>query len=615
MKKTQSLSTKHPAGMCDAGSLRRLRNCGVLIIIACTLSLAAMAQGAPITNADAARFLEQATFGPTANDIAHLQAVGFDGWLNEQFNMPLPTDYIYDLTCPTDTGRCPDQPPTGCGGGTTCNRDNYTMYQLQTRFFNRALNSPDQLRQRVAFALNQILVISAQDATLNRLNRMQPYVGVLEYDAFTNYGVTFDNSGSPVGGLLYDITVNAGMGRYLDMVNNNKNAPNENYAREILQLFSIGLNKLNQDGTPILDDSGNLVPTYSQDTITNFARVFTGWTFQVQPDPPEAGYVNYEDPMRVGSENNHDRNAKTLLDHGDPSCSPPGNENALPELQEALTCIMTSPYVAPYISKNLIQHLVTSNPSPTYVADVANAFTTGTFTDTNFTGTTFSGGTGTGDMQAVIAAILLDPEARGDSAPNAYYGHLREPVLFITNMLRDFGTSDSTSDYSLSDMLLPGTNQPPALQMDEDVYRSPTVFNFFPPGFQIAGENNCGASGTDPCLGPEFNIQSTATSLARINLAQEIVFHEMTTNALTRPTGTWIDENTLIALNTPDNPATLVATLNGQMMHGAMTQAMNDRIVTAVQAVTDPDPATQALKRAREAVYLIATSSQYNVER
>ncbi len=596
MKIDKSGSEKHPAGVCDARRARLLRNCGVLMILACTLPLAAIGQGAPITNPDAARFLEQATFGPSAADIAHLQAVNFDGWLNEQFNTPPPNDYIPMENCPTSTGRCPDQPPTGCGGGTACNRDNYTMYQLQWRFFNRAFNAPDQLRQRVAFALNQILVISAQDGTLNRLNRMEPYVLVLDQDAFGNYGQ-----------LLYDMTLNPGMGRYLDMVNNNKNAPNENYAREILQLFSIGLNKLNPDGTPILDGSGNFVPTYSQDTITNFARVFTGWTFQVQPDPPEAGYVNYIDPMRVGNENNHDRLAKTLLDHGDPSCSPPGNEDAAPELQEAINCIMTSPYVAPYISKNLIQHLVTSNPSPTYVSDVASAFASGTFTDVNYTGQTFSGGTGPGDMKAVIAAILLDPEARGDSAPNAYYGHLREPVLFITNLLRDFNTSDSSTDYVLGDLFLPSD-----VQMDEDVFRSPTVFNFFPPSFQIAGENSCGASGTDPCLGPEFNIQSTATSLARVNIAEEIVFHQMPTNA-NRPMGTWLDENTLLSL--PTDPQMLVDTLNGQMMHGTMSTDMNSRIVSAVSGITDPDPTMQALKRAREAVYLIATSSEYNVGR
>ena len=549
---------------------------------------------AQVSQPDAARFLEQATFGPTPDLIAHVQDVGFAGYLNEQFAMPLPTDYVPMETCPTSTGRCPDQSPNGCGGGTACNRTNYTMHDLQQRFFNRALNSSDQLRQRVAFALNQIMVISAEDGPLNRLNRMQPYLQVLDNDAFGNFR-----------GLLYDITLNAGMGRYLDMVNNNKNAPNENYAREIMQLFSIGLNKLNPDGTPMLDDQGNFQPTYTQDTITNFARVFTGWTFEVQPDPPESGYVNYIDPMRVGNENNHDRNAKTLLDHGDPSCSPPGGENALPELNEALDCIMSSPYVAPYISKNLIQHMVTSNPSPNYVLDVSTAFGTGSYTDPA-TGQSFGSGN-PGDMQAVIAAILLDPEARGDVAPNADYGHLREPVLWITNLLRAFNTGDSTTDYVLGEQFLPSD-----IRMDENLFRSPTVFNFFPPDYVIPGET---------LLGPEFDIQSTATALARINFACDVVFHgaapytscNIGTNG-DRPLGTWIDPNALHSLGGED-PQQIVDDLNTLMLHGSMTADMSSRIVSAVSAVTDPDPDVQALKRGREAVYLVATSSQYSVER
>ena len=555
----------------------------------------ANAQTTPTTR-DAARFLDQATFGATAADIAHLQNIGFDAWLNEQFGMPLPSDYVGE-TCQTATGLCPDQPPANCDAG--CRLTNYSMHDLQFRFFWRALNAPDQLRQRVAFALNQILVISAQEGNLDRMNRMQPYLQVLEGNAFTDYRT-----------VLYTITLNAGMGRYLDMVGNNKNAPNENYAREILQLFSVGLDKLNPDGTPILDDQGNRLPTYTQDTVTNFARVFTGWTFEVQPDPPEPGYINYADPMRVGSENNHDTNPKTLLDHGDPSCSPPGGEDALTELNEALNCIISSPYVAPYISKNLIQHLVTSNPSPGYVSRVSSAFTNGSFTDPADSTQTFGSGA-SGDLQAVIAAILLDPEARGDAAPNVYSGHLKEPVLFVTNLLRDFNTSDAgsaTSDYILGDFYLPAN-----IQMGEDVYRSPTVFNFFPPGYQIPGETTCGDSGMNPCLGPEFNIQSTATGLARVNFAQEVVFHTMPTNA-NRPNGTWFDEGMLMSLPTTD-PQMLVDTLNNVMMHGSMSADMNSTIVTAVAAVTDPDPDTQSLKRAREAVYLIATSSQFNVGR
>ena len=582
-----------------------------LALMVCALFFALARQASAqnsITDADAGRFLEQAAFGPAGvtdpsdpnfiGSVAHVEALGsFAAWLNEQFNLALPSDYVPMETCPTSTGRCPAQPPTGCDSTNTCPRDNYTMYQLQARFFNRALSAPDQLRQRVAFALNQILVISAQDGDLNRLNRMQPYIQVLETDAFTNYRT-----------ILKDITLNGGMGSYLNMVNNNKSAPNENYAREINQLFSIGLNKINPDGTPVLDGGGNLIPTYTQDTVTNFARVFTGWTFQVQPNPPEPGYINYIDPMRVGNENNHDQLPKTLLDHGGPGCSPPGGENAAPELDEALDCIMSSPYIAPYIGKNLIQHLVTSNPSPTYVSDVSTAFTTGSFTDPA-SGITFGSGT-VGDMQAVIAAILLDPEARGNTAPSPYAGHLKEPVLFITNLLRAFNTTSAgnTTDNVLGESFLPSD-----VVMSEDVYRSPSVFNFFPPGNAIAGENSCGISGSDPCLGPEFEIQDTSTSLARINLAYEIVFHTMPTNT-NRPVGTWIDEGTLFTLGSND-PQTLVDTLNGQMIHGSMTSDMNARIVSAVSAITNADPAVQALSRAREAVYLIASSSEYNVGR
>jgi uncharacterized protein (DUF1800 family) len=554
----------------------------------------AFAQEAAATASDAARFLDQATFGAKPADIAHVQdpAVGFAGWLTEQFGMPVPVDYFILEGCSTATGRCPDQPTADCDAA--CRTTNYSMHDLQQRFFWRALTGPDQLRQRVAFALNQILVISAQDGTLNRLNRMQPYIQVLESDAFGNYGA-----------LLRDITLNPGMGRYLDMVNNNKNAPNENYAREILQLFSIGLDKLNADGTPILDADGNRIPTYAQNTVTNFARVFTGWTFEVQPDPIEPGYVNYVDPMRLGNPGNHDLNPKTLLDHGDPNCALPGGQDAAQELGEAIACIMSSPYVAPYISKNLIQHLVTSNPSPLYVGRVSAAFRTGSFTDAA-SGQTF-GSTGPGDLQAVIAAILLDPEARGDSAPNPSFGHLREPVLFMTKLLRDFDTSDSSTDYVLGEANLPGDTR-----MDEDVLRSPTVFNFFPPSYAIPGEVTCAAdSGQPQCLGPEFSIDSTATALARVNFAQVVVFHKMNAD----PTrGTWINEDTLSALGDAD-PQVLVDNLNTRMMHGAMTPDMNARLVSAVSMVTDPDPTLQALARAREAVYLIATSSQYNVQR
>jgi uncharacterized protein (DUF1800 family) len=536
------------------------------------------------STADAARFLEQATFGPTPADLQHVQDIGFDAWLADQFAAPLP-DYPSVLTCPTTSGYCPQNPPPGCtnGGTDTCQRDNYSVYPLQRWFFQRALGGQDQLRQRVAFALNQILVISAQDGNLRLPQRMLPYLQVLDADALGN----FHN-------LLYDITLNAGMGRYLDMVNNTRQAPNENYAREIMQLFSIGLNKLNPDGTPILDDQGNLLPTYSQDTITNLARVFTGWTFAAQP---EAGITNYFDPMvvRTPEANFHDANEKILLDTCDPV---PAGLSTLDDLNNALDCIFNSPYAGPYIGKNLIQHLVTSNPSPDYVLNVSTAFADGAYTNPN-TGQSFGSGN-RGDLQAVIAAILLDPEARGDGPASPDFGHLREPILWITNLLRAFETTGDTTDFVLS-VAGGGTSDLPLdIRTDQELFRSPTVFNFFPQDYVIPGES---------LLGPEFEIQSTATALARINFAYEVVFHQMPTQARDRPMGTWLDLSSLDQFG--GDPQQIADYLNNLMLHGSMTADMNARIVSAVSEI----PADQVLAREQEAVYLVASSTQYCVER
>ena len=196
---------------------------------------------------------------------------------------------------------------------------------------------------------------------------MTPYLQLFDHDAFGNFRQ-----------LLYDITVNPAMGEYLNMRGNVKTNVNENYAREILQLFSVGLNLLNSDGTVQVDADGNRIPTYGQDTITNFAKVFTGWNLDQQVAP---GILNYRDPMLVTSENNHDRTAKTLLDYpGAVSRGLPGGQDARTELNAALDNIFNHPNVGPFIGKLLIQKLVTSNPSPNYVQNVTNAFNAGSFT-------------------------------------------------------------------------------------------------------------------------------------------------------------------------------------------------------------------------------------------
>ena len=566
--------------------------------------------GCGIQPSDAARFLEQGTFGPSftidplnANyrvSVAHvMNDVCFEGWLLEQFNVPvlypddptvpnIGTNYYY----PGDAGVCddaaaggyicwsPQNAATSCTNTSpsTCNRDNYTAYQLQNQFFDNALTGADQLRQRVAWALTQIDVVSEIDV-IQPASWMTPYVQLFDRDALGNYRK-----------LLYDLTVNPAMGQYLNMRGNTRTNVNENYAREILQLFSVGLNQLNPDGTPQLDDSGNPIPTYDQDTITNLARVFTGWNLDAQIAP---GVPNYRDPMIVTS--GHDTQPKTLFGQT-------LNDDTASELNEALDIIFSQPNLGPFIGKQLIEKLVTSNPSPTYVGNVTAAFNTGTYVGP--AGNAFGSGS-RGDMQAVVAAVLLDPEARTAPAdPN--YGHLREPVLFITNTLRTLdGVVDvngsPTTDFVLGEQFLPsGANT--NVRMDQDVFRPPTVFSYYSPDNRLAGST---------LIAPEFAIQSTSTSLAHINIVYDFAYHRLPIDVRNRPLGTWIDTTQFepeAGVDTGD-PTPLIDDLNMRLMHGTLSPALYGIVQNAVQAIPD------ATGRVREAIYLIASSSEYQVER
>ncbi|HEX2453638.1 MAG TPA: DUF1800 family protein [Vicinamibacterales bacterium] len=510
------------------------------------------ASGAGPSSADVTRFLEQATWGPTPALVQHVQSVGFERFLEEQFDTPAssyPTLPLYPTT----------RDQTACPNGSTCVRDNYTMYPVQNRFFVNALYGPDQLRQRVAFALHQIIVVSGVDIT--QPSWMTPYLQVLDRNAFGNYRQ-----------LLRDITLNPAMGNYLDVNNNTKTRPNENYAREILQLFSIGTVRLNLDGTPQLDDSGQPIPTYDQTIVNNFARVFTGWRFA----PGVTGTPNYIDPMVV-NEAQHDTASKTLLN----GTVLPAARKTAEDLDDGIDNIFNDPNVGPFISKLLIQHLVTSNPTPAYVARVASVFN--------------GWGGARGDLRAVVKAILLDPEARGDVKTDANYGRLRHPAQFIVNILRAFGarSADGNGDSD-------GYLNPQSVQMGMDVFRPPSVFSYFSPGTVVPGTNGV--------RGPEFGLFTTSTALRRANFVNTMVFSRIavSTNA---PTGTSIDLSGMQAL--AGTPAQLVDALNTLLMHGTMSTEMRQSIITAVSAVSANNP----LKRARTAAYLVATSSQYQVER
>jgi uncharacterized protein (DUF1800 family) len=505
-----------------------------------------------VTQAAAARFLEQSTFGPTSPLIAQVQQTGFPAFLNSQFSAPMST-YL--------------DPATGVT----------SMQSTQQVLFTNALNDQDQLRQRVALALSEIWVTSGFTVPPQG---MAPYMRLLLQDAFSNYRT-----------LMYDVTVSPAMGDYLDMVNSDKpptsaTHANENYARELMQLFTLGLNQLNEDGTLQLDGSGNPIPTYSQNDVQNFAEVYTGWTY---PTAPGATLVKHNPPYWLGAmqpfESNHDTTSKTLLPvNGTPTVLPAG-QSSTADLNGALDNIFAQPSLSPFVCKLLIQQLVSSNPSAAYVQRVATVFDSGSFT---VSGATFGSGQ-RGDLQAVIAAILLDSEARRGDDPttaNGTDGKLREPILYIAAILRAFGaTSDGLGPVNF------------AASMSENPMESPSVFNFFPPDYGIPGTN---------LLGPEFALQTTATALVRANFVNSFVFGSIGAGT----TVTFMPYASLAA--SPDASGQLLDSLNALLLHGSMSSSARASILAAVNAA--PAGTNQNLQRAEDAVYLILSSSQYQVQ-
>ncbi len=329
------------------------------------------AANAVVSERAANRFLEQAAWGPSPESVLRVQQIGFEKYIEEQVSAPV-SDYPEPPIPDTEQSLTP----------------------AQRRFFTNAVHGPDQLRQRVAFALSQIWVASASRLTQTRM--MVPYLRLLQANAFSNYRT-----------LMEELTLSPAMGRYLDMVNNAKPPANsrlranENYAREIMQLFTVGTTKLNQDGSPVLDAQGKPVPTYTQADIEGLARAFTGWTFPVTPgQPPRATNPAYYNGKMVAWDANHDTDAKTLLD----GHQLPAGQTAQQDLTASLDYLFNHPNVAPFLATRLIGALVTSNPSPEYVARVAGVFNSDELGRR-------------GELKSVIRAILLDPEARAaDSA-------------------------------------------------------------------------------------------------------------------------------------------------------------------------------------------------------
>lgn len=533
-----------------------------------------------MADADIARFLEQATFGPTAASIAEVKSLGLSGWLTNQFSLPR-TGYV-----PSGGGDWPYFPeskPTSCTSNSSsssaesiCQRDNYSLYQVQRQFFQNAISAPDQLRQRVAFALSQILVISGNESSLAKPYAFVPYQNILLDNAFGNYET-----------ILTKITLSPAMGNYLDMVNNpkatnpNQQQPNENYARELMQLFSIGLYKLNLDGSVQTDANGIAIPSYDENVIKGFAKAFTGWTYATAPGAAAQSFnpIYYGADM-MAVEKYHDTTSKQLLD----TTVLPPSQTARADLDAAVHAVFVHPNVGPFIGKQLIQRLVTSNPSPGYVSRVASVFN--------------DNGSGVrGDLQAVIRAILLDPEARGGMRSDTTYGHLREPALFIAHFYRALGgVSDGVWLKDRSS------------EMGQNLFYPDTVFNYYPADYSL----------TSGPAAPEFGIQNTSTSLARANFVYSAILATPTGNTVyaaqpvttfTGATGTYLDLTPYLALAA--DPAALIDKLNMLLTHGTMAPETRSQLIASVTTAASTDTKV----RAQTAIYLVANLPQFLVER
>jgi uncharacterized protein (DUF1800 family) len=493
---------------------------------------------AQVSAAAARRFLEQAAFGPTPTDAATVQTVGYQSWLNTQFNMAPVSNYNIVVS---DQGGMP------------------------SHFLTNAVSNPDQLRQRVAFALSQIFVTSIQKLIWN--GNMVLFQNMLLNDAFTNYRQ-----------IMGDVTLSPAMGQYLDIANNAMADPatgslaNENYARELMQLFTTGVYMLNPDGSIQYDATNNPLPTYSQFTVTEFARVFTGWTYAPQPGNTAywGEYISGYPLIPFPSE--HDSGSKQLLN----GYVSPAGITPLQDLNNALDNIFNHPNVGPFVGKQLIQHLVKSNPSPAYVSRVAAAFN--------------NNGSGVrGDMQAAITAVLMDPEARandngGNDQPTD--GHLQEPALFISAMVRAFGGQMTDENYYSTDMA----------NMGQDIFNPASVFNYYAPNYGVPATS---------LMGGEFQIHTPNNAIYRANVVHNL-FGQYSNPVQSYGPGTTVDLTAYVPL--APTPATLVNALDLALTHGVMPAAMKSAIVSAIAADN-----LGSLHQVENACYLILTSSYYNV--
>jgi uncharacterized protein (DUF1800 family) len=540
---------------------------------------------------DASRFLMQSTFGGSQSDINHLSTIGYNAWFAEQFAVPNTLHEPY-----AERQLILNTQPACAQGDATCNQ----MLFLQTfgdqyfeqPFWNTALTGKDELRKRVQFALSELFVISGQDAVIGQMPRgVANYYDMLGNDAFGNYRQ-----------LLEDVTLSPMMGIYLSILANDKGDanrdPDENYAREVMQLLTIGLNQLNPDGTTKLDGTGNPIPTYGLNDVVGMAKIFTGFSWNIPGNTSDQAWSGYgasyagpgfgQDLLPLAAyPNHHSTDEKDFLGVTIPAS---GAADPAGDLKIALDTLFNHPNTPSFVSKQLIQHLVTSNPSPGYVQRVAAVF--------------IDNGQGVrGDMKAVITAILMDDEARNTTSatytsPN--YGKVQEPLLRFTHMARAFTAESRSGSFDL------GSVEDPAYGFAEMASRAPSIFNWFAPGYIPAGTSIEAAGLT----APEMEITDVTTVIGYMNSMQAALSGGYGNNGdiyMTLATETEL-------ANTPDQ---LIARVNLLLLGGQMSSSLQSQISGAVNAIAIPatgDPSAALLARAQTAIFLTVASPEYTAQ-
>lgn len=514
----------------------------------------------PATRAEAARFLQQATFGPTSETIDELMAIGnYDTWITRQFAMPMSETLPY--TRATSNGSAND-----------------ARHEI---WWHNAMREPDQLRQRTTFALSEIFVVSDNDYTLSNA----------QYGMCSYYDMLAGHVTGNFRNVLTDVTLHPVMGIYLSMLRNQRAdpalniRPDENYARELLQLFTIGPVELRPDGQPALRN-GAPVPTYDQSLIQEFARVFTGWNFAGVTAFQSGGLTQYDKitPMWAVEEY-HDAGTKTLL----AGQRLPSGQSARQDLDAALDNVFAHANVGPFIGRQLIQRFVSSNPSPAYVARVAAVF------NDNSSGVR-------GDIAATVRAVLLDEEARVQrSERTATFGKVKEPLLRLSQFWRALRAEPGPLNPGVFYLDVGPTYSLASRGFGQMPMASPSVFNFFRPSYSPDGTE---------LHAPEMQILTEANLAIMNNEYSNLVFryHHLTDQygAVTR-----INVEREMALGA--NPPALADHLDELLLAGSMSDAMRSALVDHVESIPADDEG--GLTRALEAIFLCVASPAFQLQK